>query len=308
MNIFYNIEDVKKNDNSFLAVGTFDGVHSGHQFILEKVISSAKKNNGRSLLVTFEPHPRNVIGTDKLKLLTVKNEKIKLLKSLGLENLLILNFTKEFSQQTGKEFFVHYILEKIGLKEIFIGYDHRFGKGREGNEEMLRDLSEKHLFNINHIDARKIENEIISSTKIRNFILEGDIISANKFLGYNYLLTGKVIEGDKRGRTIDFPTANIEVDFSLKILPPNGVYAVEVSFDNKKLFGVMNLGVRPTIGNSTKVTPEVFIFDFNGDIYGKELNINFIERIRDEKKFNSLDELKNQINYDIKKTKEILIN
>lgn len=308
MNIFYNIEDVKKDDKTFLAVGTFDGVHAGHRYILEKVISSAKKNNGRSLLVTFEPHPRNVIGTDKIKLLTVKNEKIKLLESLGLENLLILNFTKEFSQQTGKEFFVHYILEKIGLKEIFIGYDHRFGKGREGNEEMLRDLSEKYEFNITHIDAQKIGDEIISSTKIRNLITNGDFKSANNFLSYNYLLNGKVVEGDKRGRTIGFPTANLEVDISLKILPPNGVYAVKITMGNKKLFGVMNIGVRPTIGNSTKITPEVFIFDFNEDIYGKELNINFIERIRDEKKFNSLDELKNQINNDIKKSKEILIN
>lgn len=308
MNVFYNIEEVKKEKNTFLAVGTFDGVHLGHRYILDKVISASKKNNGRNFLVTFEPHPRNVIGTEKLKLLTVKEEKIKLLESLGLENLLILNFTNEFSQLSGNEFFVHYILEKIGLKEIFIGYDHRFGKGREGNEEMLRILSKKYDFNITHIDAQKLEEEIISSSLIRNNISKGNIKSANKFLGYNYLLNGKVIEGDKRGRQLGFPTANLKIDFPLKFLPPNGVYAVNILLDNKKLNGVMNIGVRPTINNSVNITPEVFIFDFNEDIYEKELSISFIEKLREEKKFSSLDELKKQIKIDIKKSKEILIN
>ena len=306
MRIFHDLSNLPKYENTILTLGIFDGVHLGHKKIFEKLKKKAALTNCRNLVITFSPHPRNVIsGKREIMLLTTTEEKIKLFEEFGIENLLILNFTKEFSQQSSEMFFKDYIIEKIGIKEIIVGYDHHFGKGRSGDVNTLRKMGIEFGFDVTTVEPFKINDEAVNSTKIRKALSEGNIKTANAFLGRGYSFSGIVIEGDRRGRELGFPTANISIDNEEKLLPSLGIYAVELMFDNEKYQGLLSVGIRPTFYNSGKIIPEVYLYDFNRDIYNKTITVKIIDWIRAEEKFPSAEALVEQMQKDKVKGLEI---
>ena len=309
MNIFSDISEINRDENTFLTLGTFDGVHLGHQKIIDRLISKTRSAGGRNFLITFDPHPRNVIKkNDDFKILSTPAEKAAVLEKLGIMNLLVINFTKEFSQQSAEKFFKNYIIDRIGIKEIVIGYDHHFGKGRGGDESTLRDLGRQYGFGVETVDAFRYNGEIVSSTKIRKAIAEGSIKTASAYLDRNYEFSGTVIEGDKRGRELGFPTANIKPDNEHKLLPSLGIYLVEFFVRNKRFFGLLSIGKRPTFYNSGKIVPEVYVYDFDEDIYGEYVKVAVLERLRGEEKFSSAEELVTQMRIDKKNGIEIIRN
>ena len=279
--------------------GTFDGTHLGHDKILNQLITSAKNIDGKSVVLTYWPHPRVVLGkeNDDFKLLFTIEERIELLQSYNIDFLIILEFTKEFAAQTSEEFIQNILINKIKTKKLILGYNHRFGKNREGSYEYLIQNASKYGFEIEEISKQVIDEEGISSTKIRNAIAIGDIETANNYLNKRFFIHGKVIHGKQLGRTIGFPTANIQLEFKHKIIPADGVYAVRVFYNNIHFFGMMNIGIKPSL-NLNKHSLEVHIFNFNEDIYGKTLKIEFIKKIRNEIKFDSLEDLKYQLQTD----------
>lgn len=299
MQIFYSIKDLKKNKNTVLTLGTFDGIHPGHLKIIDRLVSCSKEKGCRSVVITFYPHPRTILGNDNsVKMLTTQDEKIELLEKLGVENLLIINFTKEFASLSAEDFIYDYLINGIGLTEIVLGHDHHFGKGRRGNAELLQKIADKEGFIVTKAEAFMIDGEAVSSTKIRNAIAEGDIIRANRLLGRNYEFSGIVVGGDKRGRELGFPTANIKLSSQEKLLPASGVYAVKVMVENERHTGLLSIGKRPTFYNQGELVSEVYIFDFNREIYGAKVTTELVERLRGEVKFNSAEELINQMNTD----------
>lgn len=299
MQIFYSIKDLKKNKNTVLTLGTFDGIHPGHLKIIDRLVSCSKEKGCRNVVITFYPHPRTILGNDNsVKMLTTQDEKIELLEKLGVENLLIINFTKEFASLSAEDFIYDYLINGIGLTEIVLGHDHHFGKGRRGNAELLQKIADKEGFIVTKAEAFMIDGEAVSSTKIRNAIAEGDIIRANKLLGRNYEFSGIVVGGDKRGRELGFPTANIKLSSQEKLLPASGVYAVKVMVENERHTGLLSIGKRPTFYNQGELVSEVYIFDFNREIYGAKVTTELVERLRGEVKFNSAEELINQMNTD----------
>ncbi len=307
--VFDKDNNKEKAENSVVTIGTFDGVHLGHKTIIKKLKQKAKKLNCKSVVVTFLPHPRNVINNEsKVFLLTTLEEKKDLINELGIDKLFVINFTKEFAQKSYQEFIEKIIFKNNNAKHVIIGYDHKFGKNREGNKTSLLQLAKKNNVGITIVEPQKINNIIISSTKIRNALLQGNTELANSMLGRNYKICGSVIKGSKRGRTLGFPTANIQVDEKNKLLPKNGVYLVKVLLQNQKHFGVLNIGVRPTFNNRTKPIAEVYILEFNNNIYGEKICVEFIKRLRDEKKFQTKEKLIEQIKNDIAKVKQILNN
>jgi len=307
MRVYDDLFLIEKNDNTIITIGTFDGVHLGHQEIFNVLINKSKNNGCRSFVITFEPHPRMVIQPNfQLKLLTTFQEKVEILEKMGIDNLLVIPFTKEFSQLTSEDFFRKYILEGIGVKKMVIGYDHHFGKGRDGDEQKIRELGSVNGFEVQKTEAVTINETVVSSSKIRNALSEGDVENAALMLGRNYSYAGKVIVGDKRGRELGFPTANIQLENELKVVPKNGVYAVKVILEKGSFDGVMNIGLRPTFKETTTVLSEVHILNFNEDIYGKQIRVEFISRIRDEKKFGSKEELIKQIEIDKQETNKRL--
>ena len=307
MQIFNDLIEISRNENSIVTLGTFDGIHLGHRQIIEAVVEKAKYSSGRSFLITFDPHPRKIVSSDyRLQLLNTLAEKIEILTSLGIENLLIVNFTKEFSQQSPDEFIVKYLVNGIGLREAVIGYDHHFGKGRGGDIESLKEIGSKNKFVVTAVPGYKIGEEVVSSTKIRNALLGGDILTANRMLGRHYSFTGKVVHGDHRGRELGFPTANLKIADEDKLLPQIGIYAVECLIDEQKFYGLLSIGNRPTFHEAGEVIPEVYIFDFDKKIYGKSVKVHLVERIRNEQKFSSAEELIQQMNKDKEVGLEIL--
>ncbi|MCL6493230.1 MAG: bifunctional riboflavin kinase/FAD synthetase [Ignavibacterium sp.] len=299
MNIFRDIDEIKFDKQTVLTLGTFDGIHLGHQQIIKRVIECSEENKLRNLIITFHPHPRKVINPEmQLKLLTTNEEQINILEKLGVQNLLVINFTKEFSQLTPDEFVKNYLVDKIGLSRIVIGYDHHFGKGRGGDVEFLLAAGKKYDFEILQIQPFIIDDEPVSSTKIRAALEAGDINKVNKMLGRYYSFSGVVVEGDKRGRELGYPTANIKLSDEDKMLPQIGIYAVLVEIDGIQYKALLSIGKRPTFYNDGKVVPEVYIYDFNNDIYGKEIKVNLIQKLRGEEKFNSAEELIRQMNID----------
>ncbi len=299
MNVFYNIDEISKDKNTVLTVGTFDGVHLGHQKIINEVIYQSAENNCRNLVITFNPHPQIVLSKDNsIKILTTLEEKIEYLSYLAVQNVLVINFTKEFSQIDFKTFVEEYLVNKIGLHTIVVGTDHHFGKNREGNSEILTQLGKNLDFNVIKVDPLIFSGQKISSTRIRKTLLNGEVRLANEMLGKRYGIKGKVVKGNQRGATIGFPTANIEIENKDKLIPARGVYFVEVDLTDKSFYGMMNIGYRPTFNNTTELMLEVHIFYFDGDIYGEPISVRFIEKLRDEKKFSSIDELRNQLHID----------
>lgn len=302
MQIYRSEKEIKKDKNTVLTIGTFDGVHEGHKDLFNKLTEETRANSYRNLIITFEPHPRTILSNSNVGLLTTYNEKIELFELLGIENLLVLEFTKKFSEQSSDEFVKNIICENVGAKHIIIGHDHKFGKNRSGNEELLRKLGERNDFFVTSVPPVTIDNEIVSSTLIRNSLLKGDLKKANKLLGRYYSFEGKIVKGVSRGRILGFPTANIEVENKYKLIPHNGVYVVECELNSEKVFGLMNIGVRPTFEDSNKVIIEVHLLDFEKNIYGEKIKVNLLKRLRDEKKFESKEELIYQIERDKKET------
>ncbi len=303
MKIFNGFEELTTIKNAVLTIGTFDGVHIGHQKILQKLQEEAYKIDGETVLFTFYPHPRMVLNPTNhgLKLIQTQEEKIEKLKKIGLENLIVQPFTSEFSNLSAKDFVEKFLIEKLNVKKLVIGHDHQFGKNREGTLEFLKEMSIKHNFEITEIPAQEINEVNISSTKVRKAIESGDIDVANSYLGVPFELNGVVVKGKQLGRTIGFPTANIELQSDIKILPKKGVYAVEIQLSDFTYYiGMMNIGNRPTISNELKETIEVNIFDFDQSIYSNEIKVKLFGRIRDEFKFDSIEKLKEQLTKDEK--------
>ncbi len=301
MRIFYGLEGVESIKKPIITIGTFDGVHVGHQKILDAIVKKAQLLGGESVLLTFSPHPRLVLFPDshQLKLIQTETEKIEKLSKTGLENLIVFPFTFEFSRLTAMEFVRDILVNKLNIHTIVIGYDHQFGRNREGNIQYLKDVSTVYDFEAVEIPAKEIDEVNISSTKIRKAIENGDIERANLFLGVPFELNGTVIKGAQIGRTIGFPTANLFIEDPIKIIPVNGVYVVAVFLDEVRFKGVMNIGFRPTIDTSLRKQIEIHIFDFEKDIYGMELKVEIVTRLRDEIKFDSKEALVEQIQQDI---------
>ncbi|MDP4173083.1 MAG: bifunctional riboflavin kinase/FAD synthetase [Bacteroidota bacterium] len=307
MNIFYDINEVNKEESTVLTIGTFDGFHKGHQQIVDHLVIEAKKSNARSFLITFEPHPRSVLSKDfDLKLLTTLQEKLDLIEKSGVDNVLVINFTPEFSRMTSDEFIQQIIVDKIGIKELVIGYDHRIGRDRGGDENKLRELGDTFGFMVTPVYAVKVDQDAISSTKIRHALVDGDIERTNKYLGRNYSFSGSVVKGAMRGRTLGFPTVNIAVNNKHKMIPARGVYLVKLFLNSESFYGIMNIGMRPTFGDTVELVIEVYIFNFNRDVYGENLTVEVIKKLREEKKFDSKDALVEQLETDKKKALEIV--
>jgi len=307
MRIIKELAEIQRDKKSIITLGTFDGLHLGHQQIVDSVIQKSRQSGGRSFLITFDPHPRKVIpGRNDVKILSTLEEKEVILEQLGLENLFVINFTTEFSKQSPEDFVKKYLVDGIGLKEIVIGHDHHFGKERDGNFELLQNLGSKFDFAVTLIPEFSFEGETVSSTKIRQALLSGDVLKAGKMLGRNYSFKGKIVRGDGRGRKLGFPTANLSTGNADKLIPAKGIYAAECIVENQKHFGLLSLGSRPTFHIDGDVIPEFYIFDFDRDIYDKIMQVNMVEKIRDEEKFNSVDELIIQMKKDEEIGKEIL--
>ena len=299
MKIFDSINKFPSNVKTIVTLGTFDGVHKGHIAIINRINDIAKKNNLESVLLTFYPHPRHVLYPDdqNLKLINTIEEKIDSLKLTGLDNLIIHKFDKNFSRLKSVNFIRDILVEKLNMNYMIVGFDHQFGKNREGSFEDLIQFSNLYDFKIEKIEAQLVEGVEISSTKIRKAIQAGEIVKANSYLSSIYSITATVIKGNNIGNSIGFPTANLDVSNKWKIIPKNGVYFVSVLVQNRKYFGMLNLGSRPTIADSTFVI-EVHLFDFNKQIYNDIVKVNFLKRIREEKKFLDLSKLKLQLKKD----------
>lgn len=309
MKVYYSLNDFEALSKAVVTTGTFDGVHLGHRKILAQLNKVAGRINGESVLLTFFPHPRTVIQPDlDLKLINSQNEKIEFLKETGLEHLIIHPFTKEFSRTTSVDFVRNILVNTIGAKKLVIGYDHHFGRNREGSFEHLKEYGPVYGFDVEEISAQDIDNTTISSTKIREAIERGDIQHANEYLGYNFPLTGKVVEGEKIGKSIGFPTANLTVEDNYKIIPANGVYAIKAKLPAESDVvweGMCNIGIRPTFGGKFQ-TIEAHLFDFDQDLYGSQLSLEFIHQLREERKFSSIEVLKKQLIEDEKHARRIL--
>ncbi len=307
MKIFQGLEELEQFVFPVVTIGTFDGLHFGHKKILNRLKEIAKKYGGETVVITFYPHPRMVLFPDDndIKLLSSQEEKIMLLEKFGIDNLIIIPFSKEFSRLTSLDFVRNILVNKIGTKKLVIGYDHHFGKNREGSFEHLLEFGPVYGFDVEEIPEQDIDEVAVSSSKIRNSLLEGNVELANTFLERKYSLIGTVVRGDQVGRTLGYPTANINIAFPHKLIPAFGVYLVEVIVEDKKYFGALNIGVRPTLNNK-KPQIEVYIFEFDQEIYGKKVEILFIKKIRNEQKFSSLEELKNQIQLDVLIMKNII--
>ncbi|WP_299059400.1 bifunctional riboflavin kinase/FAD synthetase [uncultured Polaribacter sp.] len=300
MNTILNISNFSSSEKTFVTIGTFDGVHFGHQKIIEKLVLEAKKSHRKSVLLTFFPHPRMVLQKDaKIELINTIEERKHLLAKTGLDYLIIHPFSKDFSRTTALEFVRDILVNKLNISKLIIGYDHHFGKNREGNITQLTEYSHLYDFVVEEIPAQDIDDVSVSSTKIRRALASGNLKTANNYLGYHFMLSGIVVNGKQLGGKIGFPTANIDVKEAYKLIPKTGVYVVKATIDKKVVFGMMNIGNRPTV-NGHNQTIEVHFFDFNQDLYNQNLTIELLYFLRDEVKFASVDTLVLQLKSDEK--------
>ncbi|MDR9418424.1 bifunctional riboflavin kinase/FAD synthetase [Gracilimonas sp.] len=302
------LKNIERNPNTVVTVGTFDGVHIGHRKLMETVVEKANERNARSLVVTFDPHPREIInpGEDGIKMLTTLKERCEILEDLGIDVLLVIPFDRDFSLLSSEEFVRDIIHKKIGVSEFVIGYDHHFGKDREGTIDTIKKLGQKLGFDSYVVSKQEMGDVTISSTVTRKTLaVEGNVKKAAEYLGREYLLNGIVMHGDERGRKIGYPTANLKPEHKNKVIPKNGVYAVKVRVAGEWSGGMMNIGLRPTFGEDER-TIEVNIFDFDEEIYGDTIQVRFIDRIRDEQKFEGIEALKQQLKKDKQSSRKIL--
>ncbi len=304
MKIFNCIKDIVQVENPVVTIGTFDGVHLGHQAVFNQMKAEAEKINGETVVITFYPHPRIVLGSSNsdLKFIKTEKKKIEYIEKAGIDNLIIIEFTKEFAETSSKDFIENLIVDYIHPKVFIIGYDHQFGSNREGSFELLKNLGNTHGFKVEKVEEQDVEEITISSTMIRNLLNKGDINRANRLLGHEYSITGKVVTGQSIGHNLGFPTANIEVADEYKLIAAIGVYACRVWYNGDCYKGMSNIGYRPTIDKSENpdagITIEVNIFDFNSSIYGEEITISFVDWMRDERKFESKEALSEQLGKD----------
>ncbi|RLD36819.1 MAG: riboflavin biosynthesis protein RibF [Bacteroidetes bacterium] len=312
LKIITDINQFPKLDYPVVTIGRFDGVHLGHKKLIERLKNIAKKNLGQTVIITFSPSPEEVLYASEgknIRLLNIQQEKEELLQNLGIDYLLVLPFTESFSRITSENFILDYLVDKIHLKELVVGFSHNFGYGREGDFLQLNSLGKKCGFRVNEIPMEDIRKRNITAVKIRKFLKDGLIKEANELLGYPYSISGKVIKGNQIGRTIGYPTANIDVKdtYKNKLIPKQGVYAVLIRYQENTYRGMANIGYRPTLKlEKHELTTEVYIFNFSGEIYDKKLTIYFVERIRDEVKFDSLENLKTQLKKDENRSLQLL--
>ncbi|MDB5191977.1 MAG: bifunctional riboflavin kinase/FAD synthetase [Segetibacter sp.] len=293
-----DLDNLPAFKNAVLTIGTFDGVHVGHQKIIDQLKEEALLINGETVIITFHPHPRKVVKhKTEIRILNSLDEKIELLNNQGLHHLVVVPFTEAFSNLTAEAYIDNFLVSKFSPKTIIIGYDHKFGKDRKGDYHLLEDMANKYKYHVKEIPEHVINQITISSTKIREALLHNDLHTANKYLGYSYFFEGLVIEGNKLGRSIGYPTANLFIENEEKLIPGNGVYAVEVVVGNDTRTGMMNIGIRPTI-NGISRTIEINVFDFDKDIYGNKMRVYLKHFLRAEEKFSGIDELKNQLAQD----------
>ncbi|MBS7787814.1 bifunctional riboflavin kinase/FAD synthetase [Flavobacterium sp. CYK-55] len=308
MNIFHSIDSFSCHQKTVVTIGTFDGVHIGHQKIVQQLLSSAQQSHCASVILTFFPHPRMVLqDQSEIRLLNTIEERTLLLEKTGLDYLIIHPFDHSFSRLTAEEFVKKVLVEKLNIQKIVIGYDHRFGRNRTADINDLIDFGHQYGFEVEQISAQQIEDVSVSSTKIRTALQEGQITLANQYLGYPYLLSGTVKKGRQLGRTIGFPTANIELGIDYKLIPKIGVYIVQSHINGKLTYGMMNIGTNPTVSGQN-LSIEVYFIDFEADLYEQKLDISVLERIRDEEKFESLDALTKAISRDLDITRNYLKN
>ncbi|MHA7131457.1 bifunctional riboflavin kinase/FAD synthetase [Algoriphagus namhaensis] len=305
MRIYEGLSGIPEIKSPVVTSGTFDGVHLGHQKILARISELAKAENGETVLITFWPHPRLVLypNEHKLRLLSTFEEKAKLLEKFGIDHLISIPFTKEFSQLSSAQFIQSVLVDRLKTRKLVIGYDHRFGKNREGGFEYLQKNAADFGFSLEEISREDVDDIGVSSTKIRNALELGDIETATRYLGRNYELNGLVIKGEQIGRSIGFPTANVHIPNDYKLIPKDGVYAIDVQVDGREYQAMMNIGNRPTV-NGTKKTVEAHLFDFEGNLYDKQVTLYLKAYLREEKKFNGLDELKAQLFEDQERAKQ----
>jgi len=306
LKVYTDIAAYQNVRNPIATIGTFDGVHIGHQHIIARLREIADEEDGEVVLLTFFPHPRMVLQPDaELQLINAQQEKIELLRKYGVDHLVVLPFTKAFSRLTAVEYVRDVLVNALHVKRLVIGYDHQFGRNREGSFENLKELASLYDFDVEEISAQVIADVNVSSTKIRKAILTGDLTTAHEYLGHAFTLSGRVVEGNKLGRTMGFPTANLEIAEHYKIIPGDGVYAVRVNYKDTPYQGMLNIGKKPTVAGGAR-SMEVHLLDFDEQIYGEVLQLELVERIRDEQKFASLDELKVQLQKDEITTRQIL--
>ena len=299
MNIYHSLDAFEKLDYAVVTSGTFDGVHIGHKKILSRLREISQLSGGQTVVLTFWPHPRTVVSEDSqsLQLLSTIEEKIALFAQLGIDHLAIIPFTRSFSELSSEDFIRQILVDKIGTKKLVIGYDHRFGKNREGSFEFLKENCSQYGFEVEEIPRQDIEDMAISSSRIRKALVTGQIHEANELLGRPYSISGTVVKGKQLGRTIGFPTANVHPEESYKLIPQNGVYAIKAVYKDEIFKGMLNIGVRPTVDGTSK-TIEANLFDFNREIYGEELRVELLHYLRPEQKFDGLPALVAQINLD----------
>lgn len=304
----HNISEFQKGEKTFVTIGTFDGVHFGHQRILEKLVSDAKRAGKKSILLTFFPHPRMVLQKDSsLELINTIEERKNLLAKTGLDYLIIHPFSKEFSRLTALAFVRDILVNQFNVSKLCIGYDHHFGKNREGNITQLQEYSKLYDFDIEEIPAHDIDDVSVSSTKIRKALAEGNVKTANTYLGYPFMLNGNVVNGKQLGGKIGFPTANIDVEEAYKLIPKTGVYVVRSTIKDEIIYGMMNIGKRPTVDGKHQ-TIEVHFFDFNQDLYEQSLTVELLYFLRDEHKFDSVEHLISQLQKDEIQARDFIAN
>ena len=308
MKIYKDLSDFVKVPNAIVTIGTFDGVHLGHQAILKDMVKTAKEIGGETVVITFHPHPRQVLNINaaNLRFITTQEDKLRHLEDSGVDNVVVVNFTKEFSCVSSEDFICNYILKYINPVKLVIGYDHHFGNNRMGDFNLLNEMQNKYNFELQRIEAHDVENIAVSSTKIRHSLQQGDVERANALLGYQFSYVGKVVSGNKIGRELGYRTANIELEKEFRLIETAGVYATYVDYDGKEYKSMTYIGKKPTVNNEEIENIEVHLFDFDSDLYDKVIKVRFVKRVRGEHKFESLQALKKQIEIDEKNIKEIL--
>ena len=305
MKIYYDIENFKPVSSAVVTIGTFDGVHHGHQEILKNMVNRAKELGGESVVVTFYPHPRQVLSHDSgIRFISTQEEKIRHLEALGIDNLIIIKFTKDFAAISSENFIKDCIVKNIRPAVLIIGYDHHFGKGRTGDFDMLYELGRQYHFKVEKIQEQDVDNIAVSSTKIRHYLAEGDIHHANMLLGYEFSYTGKVVHGQRVGHQMGYPTANIDVAEEFQLIEKPGVYATFVDIDGKSYPSMTYIGNRPTMHDDRPQSIETHIIGFEKELYDKEIKIRFVDFVRDDKKFDNFEALKRRIGID----EQIIIN